>query len=252
MDILYIVGRGGSKCNDFELQCSLRSIEKYGKNVGKVVISGYCPKWLSDNVIKVPCEDIYSNTNDHGNRNANVLNKLLKAIDYVGDEFLVSFDDNFYVKETDFNNYPHYVRKMEQGIYLPKHTNNESKYMKCLANTRENLEKLGLPILNFAVHRNLHCTKRSIFANMETLQWIIDNSIQCDRFCLLNNWEYKNYPFDVVEVVDVKIKNGGDWWKTDPKETEVFSTGDFTKDDGLYILLSSLYPNKSKYELWPH
>ena len=248
MDILYIVGDGCSKCDNFELRLSLRSIDIYGKNVDKVVVSGCCPDWLSDDVVKVPCKDIYADTEDHGNRNANVLNKVLQALDCLDDEFLVSFDDNFYIRETDFNNYPHYVRNMHGSIYLPEHVEGEDDYKRCLANTKENLEKLGLPTINFAVHRNLHCTKRSIEANMETLRWIIDNSIQCDRFCLLNNWEYKNYPFELTKIVDVKLRSGGDWWMANPENTEVFSTADFTKKDGLYVLLSGLYPNKCKYE----
>ena len=249
MDILYIVGDGCSKCDNSELRWSLRSIDKYGKNVGKVVVAGFCPEWLSDIVVKVPCKDIYADTKDHGNRNANVLNKVLQSIDFLGDEFLVSFDDNFYIKETDFDNYPHYVRDMHGSIYLPEHIDGEDDYKRCLANTRENLEKLGLPVLNFAVHRNLHCTKRAIFANMETLRWIIDNSVQCDRFCLLNNWEYKNYPFETTAVVDIKLRNGGDWWMANPENTEVFSTDDFKKGVGLYTLIESLYPEKSKYEI---
>lgn len=214
MDILYIVGRGCSRCDNFELRFSLRSIDKYGENVGKVIVAGYCPDWLSDAVIKVPCEDIYKDTRNHGNRNANVLNKLLIAVDTVTDlnnHFLVSFDDNFYIKQTDFENYPHYVRLLNNSVLLPKHSVGESAYLKCMANTRENLEKLGLPYINFAVHRNLHCTKESINANREILQTIIDNSIECDRFCLLNNWEYKKTNFELTPIVDVKLINGGEW-----------------------------------------
>ena len=53
MDILYIVGNF-SKCDDWEFRFSLRSIDKYGKNIGRVFVCGYCPDWLSDNIIKIP------------------------------------------------------------------------------------------------------------------------------------------------------------------------------------------------------
>ena len=42
MDILYIVKN--SAANNMELKCSLRSIEQFGKNVGKIYVCGYCPE----------------------------------------------------------------------------------------------------------------------------------------------------------------------------------------------------------------
>ncbi|MBR0299772.1 MAG: hypothetical protein IJQ93_05590, partial [Bacteroidales bacterium] len=58
MDILYIVGAGCSRCNDFELRMSLRSIAMYGKNVGRVFVCGHCPDWLSDEVVKLPLDTV--------------------------------------------------------------------------------------------------------------------------------------------------------------------------------------------------
>lgn len=249
MNILYIVGKD-SRCDDFELRCSLRSISQYGNNVEKVYVVGHCPKWLSDEVVKVPCEDIYKDTEDHGSRNANVLYKLLTAVDSedIKGEFLVSFDDNFYVRQVDFNNYPHYVRTLSGSTDLPVHKEGETEYRACLANTREFLEEHGFTYINFAVHRNLHVTRKAIDANREILEKIIAERIQCDRFVLLNNWEYQQVPFELTPVRDVKISNGGEWYKTDASKTEVFSTTDFKKGSGLYVLLSGLYNNKCKYE----
>ena len=57
MDIVYIIGKG-SKWNNQELKYSLRSIAKYGINIGKVFIVGYKPNFVSDEVIYIPCDDI--------------------------------------------------------------------------------------------------------------------------------------------------------------------------------------------------
>jgi len=251
MDILYIVGKDCSKCNDFELKMSLRSIEKYGKNVGKVYVCGWCPEYLSEEVITFPCEDIYKDTKDHGSRNANVANKLLRFLEAhpeISDEFLVSFDDNFYIREVDFDNYPHYARLLNKQVEIPEHEEGELPYRKCMANTREYLENLGLPVINFAIHRNLYVTKRAIEANKDILEKIIAEKIECDRFCLLNNWEYSQGAFDYTPVKDVKLRGGIDWWKVNPETTEVFSTCDFKPGVGLETLISTLYTEKSKYE----
>jgi len=56
MDIVYLMGEGYSKCNYNELRYSLRSIDKYGKNVDRVYVIGYCPEWLSDEIIKIPLD----------------------------------------------------------------------------------------------------------------------------------------------------------------------------------------------------
>ena len=247
MDILYIIGENCSKCNYNELRYSLRSIEKYGKNIDRIFVAGYCPEFLSDEVIKIPCDDIYEDKENHGMRNANVLNKLLIAVDNsdIGEHFLVSFDDNIYIRDTDFDNYPHYIRKNRP---LPEHKETNSAYMELLANTKDFLLQHNLSVCNFGVHRNLHCTRRSINANREILEDIVKNHIECDRFIFLNNWELTNHPFEIKVVSDVKLKNGGDWWRADSRYTECFSTCDFSPGIGLDCLISSLFNDKSKYE----
>ena len=59
MDILYCIGEG-SKWNNNELRYSLRSLEKFGKNVGNIYMVGYNPGFLSDEVtfINCPCPSL--------------------------------------------------------------------------------------------------------------------------------------------------------------------------------------------------
>ena len=45
------------------------------------------------------------------------------------------------------------------------------------------------------------------------------------------------------------IPSASEWWKTNSKDTEVFSTADFTEENNLYVLIQGLYQEKSKYEL---
>ena len=61
IDVLYIVGTG-SHWNNYELRYSLRTLEKYGKNIGRVFVSGFNPVFLSNEVIftSIPDIDIFS------------------------------------------------------------------------------------------------------------------------------------------------------------------------------------------------
>ena len=98
MDILYVLG-SGSKWNNNELRYSLRSLEKFGKNVSNVYIIGQDPGFLSDKVTLVKIGDCF------GVKAKNILNKICEAVEYtnIGEEFLLSSDDHFYIKETDFD-----------------------------------------------------------------------------------------------------------------------------------------------------
>ena len=82
MDILYIIGKNKSLCSNFELKCSLRSIAKYGKNIDRVFVAGYCPEWLSDEVIKIPYEQPYADDNiTTHEKHCNIAATILYAIE---------------------------------------------------------------------------------------------------------------------------------------------------------------------------
>ena len=118
----------------------------------------------------------------------------------------------------------------------------QEEYTNTLRHTRAFLEENGLPYYNFSPHRNMHCSKTLVAECKE----LVCQGIEPMTMWL--NYKYGQKPFEKKIIEDVKIKNGMEWWRTDPSLTEVFSTGDFTKKDGLYVLLSGLYPNKCKYE----
>lgn len=59
VDIVYAVGKGSKDIDDKPLRWSLRSVEKFAKNVGRVIVAGYPPDWLSDEAIKVPFEQTH-------------------------------------------------------------------------------------------------------------------------------------------------------------------------------------------------
>lgn len=245
MDILYIVGKGCSKCNNNELRYSLRSIEKYGKNIDRVFVCGYCPEWLSDEVVKLPYE-INSDTKVI-QKNWDIANKVIYAANNsdISDEFLVSMDDHFYTKQTNFNNYPYYVNKSVNKGFLPN-AKRGHQYLDFLCDVMEVQKKHNIPTLYFSLHRNLHVSKKSLNERKEIIEKLRKENAPFEIFDFLNNYRFGKGEIVPTFVDDIKFYNGGEWWKT--TIDECFSTGDFEENSGLDTLLKGLYSNKSKYE----
>lgn len=250
MDILYIVGEG-SKCNDFELRCSLRSIAQHGKNTGKVFIVGHCPDWLSEGVTKLPCEDYNKGDIDNLKKAQNIAKKLQYAVanSDIGSEFLVSMDDHFYVANVDFDTYPLYTKRIACNGQIPKWNEQRVGYKAYMGLVRQHLEEIELPTYYLCPHRNMPVTRKSLLECEEVIQECYDNDYPMEIFCLLNN--YRIYREEVEPVLhdDNKLQAGCEWWKTSPDYDHVFSTVDFEEGSPLYVLMNGRYSMKCKYEL---
>lgn len=79
-DVVYPIAGGrhgrkvlGSQWDNNELRYSLRSLERYFPNMGRVFIVGHKPAWLT-NVIHIPAEDTHRR-----NKDANLIDKVLLA-----------------------------------------------------------------------------------------------------------------------------------------------------------------------------
>ena len=266
MDILYIVGNF-SKCDDWEFKFSLRSIDKYGKNIGRVFVCGYCPDWLSDNIIKIPYESKPSSTN--GEKNRNIYDAIIYAVENsdvgINDngDFLLSMDDHYILNNVDFGyDYPHYIKdycKRRCRFKLPlvfEGGKPSPDYQKLLCSTARYLCNKGLSHLNFTLHRNIRVNRGviEVLQNNGVNNDIFKNKRDIEPSCLIVNYEYSkkninsNYHFPIEIVKDFKtnniekllnyIENGGTF----------YSTSDFFVNDDLFNTLYSLFPEKSKYE----
>lgn len=137
MDVLYYIGSGSMRHN-IELRLSLRSIEKFGKNIDRVFIVGNKPEFIK-NVEYIWVENEYEWW-----RNAFEKTKVaIKA--GISDDFLLMNDDFFMLKDFDAETYPFYHRGE-----IPTDTNRE--YTRVLANTRKILEKEGYKTKHFGMH----------------------------------------------------------------------------------------------------
>lgn len=183
IDILYIVGKGFSEWNNNELRYSLRSIAKYGKNVGRVFICGYIPGFVNRETVNC----LYlrdEGTNKHYN--------ILRAIEYavansdIGPRFLLSSDDHYYIKPTDFDKYPVYWR----GKELPVQQEGNRWYDITLHSTREVLDAFALPAFFYAWHGNTWFD-RGLFLSrrFELIRRLAQTMPEaCEPSCLMLNY----------------------------------------------------------------
>ena len=247
MDILYIIGRG-SKHDNIELRMSLRSICKYGKGIDRIIVAGYPCDWLSDEVLKVPVPDKY------GRKHLNIMNCIQHVVDtgIIDGEFLYSSDDHFYVKPTDFSNYPYYAKSNELKKFAIKGERCYGYHLS-LAQTRLLLEKYGLPIINFEQHCNTHMHARVI----RNFRGLIDESYLLERGAaptslVMNAWLTTDYaPHNIIKRYDLKIKGAStvEELKAQIGDRECFSIGDaLFACSALQDYFGQEFPNKCRYE----
>lgn len=247
-DILYIVGKGFSDWRNNELRYSLRSIAKYGKGVGKVVVCGYCPYWLNtDEVLCLPLQD--TTTNKHYN--------ITRCIDYAiehGDlteRFLYSSDDHYYTQPTDFDKYPVYWR----GYDLPDTMPEDARwYDITLKSTHDCLQAMGLPTRFYAWHGNTWFNTRLWQQQRMVLLRRLAQTMPeaCDPTCLmLNYWsavEPDSMPEQIVRK-DGKVTSADTADKIDKaaKAKEVLTTTDAV-GTAMRLWLQQHFNTPCKYE----
>lgn len=259
MDILYLIG-DVSHTNHRELRYSLRSIEKHGINVDRVFVCGYCPDFLSDEVIKITHGK--QKSFDNFSKNRNIYSSILYAVETTdigikhNGEFLISMDDHFYCMNVDFNRYPFFAKDYLNRFHrylLPNmldYTKSSVDYQQILVNTYHMCLNNNLNIINLTLHRNMHMN-RYILREMDNLNSEILNSDKnaVEAMCVALNYRLTKYPFKYEVVIDVKTNNVDELSNLiNNKQIHVFSTNDFELNSDIDNFLFSLYPHKSKYE----
>lgn len=235
IDILYILGTG-SKWDNNELRYSLRSLEKYGKNVGRVFVSGSNPGFLSTNVVYTDIPDIDIFSVNHWYK----VSETFKKTD-ISDNCLYMMDDIFFNKEVDCENYPYYYKSELKPKYSV-----DRRYNSCLINTYNILSEKGLTVKNFGVHCPIIYNRKQ-FLNMDLQQYrklygfVSPRSFYCNY-----------YGVSGIQRSDIKIKalSGGEK-EIDGiiKDVDCWSIGDSAIQQGVSEYLNKKFSEKSKYEI---
>jgi len=247
MDILYTLGRA-SHWNDNELRYSLRSIARYGRNVGRVHIVGpYRPDWLSPDVNHIYCADRFDV------KAKNIMLAIQTAVhdDAIANDFLLSSDDHFYLRETDFARYPYYYKGELPMTPFTAADGPSWAYHEQLFQTRLALTAAGLTAHNFAQHCNTHF-QRDAFMKYESLMERCYSTPQgCEATCLMINAILKEKPFTWTLRHDIKVAGAANRRALDAQiaHDHCFSIADRAINRGVSLFLQERFPEKSKYEI---
>lgn len=181
VDVVYILGKGSPWHNN-ELLYSLRSIDRFLQNIGNVYIVGSKPRFLN-NVIHIPCEDVYSG------HESNIIYKILTACDIpkLNEKFLFINDDHFLLRESKAEAFPYYFKgTLEQKIADRKA---DDEYKLALTNTYLWLKEKKLTTFHYDVHTPIIYSKKEFkriitaLPDWETKEYVV-KSLYCNTLKL--------------------------------------------------------------------
>ena len=233
MDVLYILG-SESKFDNAELRYSLRSLERHLKNVGRVIVVGENPNFLSDEV------EYHYIKEARGNKEYRIASKVFKACEQgiVKGDFLFMNDDFFFTKEVSANNYPYYHKDC-LSLGSPN-----KFYKATLMATYNYLNDNGYNTLHFDVHTPIIYNSEKFLALKEHLYQSMINP-----FGFVVKSLYSNiYGILGEKYTDVKLGKYHDKIMDRVKSTNVISCYDGGFGDWFYDYLKETYNEKSKYE----
>lgn len=236
VDILYIYKH--SKNNGEELRYSLRSLEKYVSDYGRIFITGDCPDFIDKSkVIYTPARDIGYPMVNHWWK----VRETIKKTD-ISNDFVLMYDDIFFVKPTKLEGYLNYAKGM-----LGQSLEGGWHYKVWMQNTFEWLSVRGYMACDYELHipftynREKFLQMDPIFkpiseVNMSTGQLAV-RSVYGNLF-LGNNPPYRK---------DIKLRKKED--KLDLEDADCFSIGDDVFDGYISEMLKQDLPSKSKWEV---
>lgn len=202
------------------------------------------PEFVSDIVTHIPCDDFCNR------KHKNILHKVLTAIatSTISPHFLVSSDDHFYLKETDFDSYPVYYqrREMLQELTQEKALNN---YYKSIVDTSRLLKNHGLPIFMTNPHCNTHFDTAIYEKNMYIFEEAMSLMYGGEMNCIMGNLLVANGATPEY-IHDIKLMEFESFDELDKRlaNAHCFSISDTTIAKGIEKYLARLYPEKCKYE----
>jgi uncharacterized HAD superfamily protein/hypoxanthine phosphoribosyltransferase len=164
VDVVYPLGTG-SKWQDNELRYSLRSLEKFFPNLGRVFIVGHKPAWLTG-VIHIPFADSFRK-----NKDANLISKVLAACEHPAGltaKFLRLSDDQLFLKMVRFEE----MAPLHLGNLVGRNEKFWSGgWKRKLRTTRDHLQANGFGAIHFDAHAPAPYDRESFVRVMAEHPW---------------------------------------------------------------------------------
>lgn len=227
MDVVYPLGTG-SNWNNNEIMYSLRSVEKYGLNVGNVFVIGERTRL---DVTHIP----YVET---GTPAVNTWAKVLIAAadERISDPFLWFNDDIYMLQRFDANHYPYYHKgDISERNYQPT----GRMYQRTMHETLKALRARGLSTLHYGVHCPFTVEKEKLLA-MDREFGNIGISFRC-AYGNMHNVASRRAT-DRKTRLPKRIK---EWVGTAP----FFSTRANLRGDAAKPVMNEIYPIRSRWEI---
>ena len=238
IDILYIVGTG-SKFGNEELKYSLRSLDVYAKDIGRVFITGVCPPFIDKNkVIHTPESDIGRPTINHWWKVTQTIQKT-----DISNTFVLMYDDIFFVKPVELTNYPFYHRGL-----LYDNNSGGNLYRESVIKASEFLSREERTQYNCELH--IPCVYDRIkFMELEPIY----SKLIKDPIGMVVRSVYANYccPEKIPEEPrkDIKLRLSTDIVDEMIGEADCFSVSDWVYQCDTQRWLKEHFPNKSRWEI---
>jgi len=236
-DIVYIYSHQASRWRGQELKYSLRSLERYGRNYGKVYLVGDKAPYLNDKIIHIEKADDSTYAKER-----RIYEKLLLACQTkdISNPFIFFNDDFFLTKEIDLSKIGYYFnRSLEDKLNLMQ---TKGQYWRAMNNTREALISKGLPTTHFDIHYPMKYYKDKFIEIMTEYDW----DIRCGY--VIKSLYANTLKIRGIEREDRKIHHTHN--KKEIREyveaSDIFSTNDITR--AMAETLSHLYSEKCSYE----
>ncbi len=142
VDVVYALGPESVWRNN-ELRYSLRSLEKYALDLGRVFIVGDKPEWLTG-VIHIPMKDSHAH-----NKDANIIDKVRAAIAAgCSERFIFASDDQCLLNPVRLASLPAYY----SGDLVGKDSWADGSWWRRMKATRDYIVGRNLPAKNFDAH----------------------------------------------------------------------------------------------------
>jgi len=234
IDVLYILGKGSLYGNE-ELRYSLRSLDKFGQNVGRLFITGECPEFINrEKITFLPEIDIGCPAINHWWK----VDQTFRKTD-IGEKALLMYDDIFFCKQTDCANYPWRWRD-ELPTLRP-----DGEYRRSLYNSGLFLEKKNLPVMNYTLHQPCIYEKDK-FLSLEKyfVDWKMDGIGMSPRCVYANMFVQEK----TNQMDDLKIRSKVDDLDALIKDRDCFSIADDCFSGPVKEWLEKNLPERSQWE----
>jgi len=238
-DIVYIYGSNHSRWHGLEIIYSLRSLEIYGRNYGRVFIAGDKSRLLNSEVTHIPKSEDIAHCKER-----RIYEKLLEVCKdpQPTEEFVVFNDDYFLTKEIDFSNlnYFYHLRLSEKIARRKK----ADAYHRAMKNTEAVLKERGYSDYYFDIHYPMYYNKTKFLQIMQSYDWDVPagyviKSLYCNSAAVEPIAERRDNKIYISHSRAQIIQAMHDM--------DLLSTDMITRT--MANVLMEKYPKKSKYEL---